>query len=161
MQITVQEGSNQLDEQMTPALLPFTYTFSCTIGVCPSATAYGIAQMSGTIKNNNSTPVSRTVKVMWSKYSRTYSQWVSCEGQFVSEREYCVCPTSPCLVNPFPLTLKPGETVNFSYAGYCSGVDPSDPTWTPCSPPLMKNHDYYFWLEDDAGGKSNEVVLST
>jgi len=65
------------------------------------------------------------------------------------------------MVNPFPVSLNPGAQQNFSYAGYCSGVDPSDPGWTPCSPLLMKNYNYYFWLEDVGGGKSNEVVLST
>jgi len=141
--------------------LPFTYAFACSLGTCPSATAYGIAQMSGTIRNNNSVSVSQNVKVMWSKWSKTYGKWVSCAGQFVSSREYCVCSLSPCLVNPFPVSLSPGAQQSFSYQGYCSGVDPSDPGWTPCSPLLMKNYNYYFWLEDDAGGKSNEVILST
>lgn len=137
--------------------LPFTYTFSCTRGTCPSATAFGIAQMSGTIKNNNSVSVSQNVKVMWSRWSKTYGQWISCAGQFVSVREYCVCSLSPCVVNPFPVSLSPGAQQNFSYAGWCTMPD----DWRPCSPSLFANHNYYFWLEDDAGGKSNEVMLST
>jgi len=149
------------DVEIVPPALPFTYTFSCTRGTCPSATAYGIVQINATIQNNNSVPVTQNVKVMWSKWSKTYGKWVSCAGQFATYRENCVCNLSPCKVNPFSLTLNPGETLHFSYAGYCSGVDPSDPTWTPCSPLLMANYNYYFWLEDDAGGKSNEVILST
>ena len=135
--------------------LPFTYTFSCSLGTCPSATACGIAQMSGTIRNNNSQPVTQNVKVMWSKWSKTYGQWVSCAGQFVSSREYCVVPLSPCMTNPFSVSLSPGAQQNFSYSGYCS----PEPDWTPCMPLLMKNYNYYFWLEDDAGGKSPEVIV--
>jgi len=141
-------------------ILPFTYTFSCTKGVCPSAIAYGIAQMSATIKNNNSVPVTQNIKVMWARYSRTYAKWVGATG-FVATRENSICDLRPCKINPFPLTLNPGATFNFSYAGYCSGVDPSDPTWTPCVPALMKNYNYYFWLEDESGGKSSEVMLTT
>ncbi len=150
-------------EEVTIALpaLPFTYTFSCSRGTCPSAPAYGVAQINAAIKNNHSIPVTQHVGVMWSRWSKTYGKWVSCAGQFATSREYCVCNLSPCMINPFSLTLNPGETFNFSYAGYCSGVDPNDPTWTPCVPLLMANHSYYFWLEDDAGGKSTEVVLST
>jgi len=141
--------------------LPFTYSFSCVRKTCPSAPAYGIAEMSGTIKNNHSVKVTQNIRVMWSRWSKTYGKWVSCAGQLVTSREYCVCSLSPCKVNPFSLTLNPGETFTFSYAGYCSGVDPRDPTWTPCVPSLMANYNYYFWLEDDGGGKSTEVVLST
>lgn len=132
--------------------LPFTYTFSCSRGTCPSATAFGIAQMSGTIKNNNSVLVSQNVKVMWSRWSKTYGQWVSCAGQFASAREYCLCDLSPCMINPFPVALAPGAQQGFSYPGYCGEA---------CSPLIFKNYNYYFWLEDDAGGKSNEIILST
>ena len=128
--------------------LPFTYTFSCTLGTCPSATAYGIPQMSGTIRNNNSVLLSQNVKVMWKRYSRTYSEWYSSS----------LCPISECLANPFLVSLSPGTQRGFSYQGYC---------WAPgydleaCRPLLMKNYDYYFWLEDVGGGKSNEVILRT
>ena len=145
------------DVEIVPPALPFTHTFSCTRGTCPSATAYGIVQINATIKNNNSIPVTQNVKVMWSRWSKTYGQWVSCAGQFVSSREYCVCNLGPCLVNPFVVSLSPGVQQSFYYQGYCT----PEPGWTPCYPLLMKNYNYYFWLEDDAGGKSNEVILST
>ncbi len=138
--------------------LPFTYTFACTKGTCPSASAYGIAVMSGTIKNNNSILVSQNVKVMWARYRKLYGDWSACAGGTVPDRENCVCTqTGNCLVNPFLVTLAPGAQKSFSYKGYC--VDSAGDT--VCKPLLAMHYDYYFWLEDDAGGKSNEVLLST
>ena len=127
--------------------LPFTYTFSCTKGTCPSATAFGVPQMSGTIKNNNSIPVSQNVKVMWKYYSRTYAKWYG----------PALCEVSECMLNPFPVSLSPGQQQTFSYSGSCSLPGYDEPY---CAPTLFKNYDYYFWLEDTAGGKSNVVVIS-
>jgi len=139
-------------------ILPFTFgTFSATRKTCPSATAFGIAELSCAIKNSNALPVTRNVAVMWARYSKTYGQWLSCAGQLVPTRANCVCDTSPCLINPFSLTLNPGQTFSFFYKGWCQ----MDPEWAPCSPLLFANYNYYFWLEDDTGAKSNEVMIST
>ncbi len=143
--------------------LPLAFTnFVATKITCPSATAWNAVRISCTITNPNSVAVSQDVSVMWSRYSRTYSQWVNCVGGWGgSTRHYCICDQmSNCLVNPFPVTLQPGQSMLFSYAGHCN-PDPSDPGWNPCAPLLPMNYNWYFWLEDSLGNKSPESSFST
>jgi len=134
---------------------------SASRGTCPSAIGWGIAVLSCNISNPHSQSVTQKVKIMWARYSKTYGQWVSCDGQFVAVRENCLCTQIiTCLLNPFPLTLAPSESFQFYYKGYCN-PDPADPAWTPCVPALGMNYTFYFWLEDEAGNKSSEGVIST
>jgi hypothetical protein len=92
---------------------------------------------------------------MGARYSHTYGKWVSGAGQFVDTRANYLVALSPCVLNPLPISLAPGAEQGFNYAGYCA-----DPDGILCRPLLMMHYTFYWWLEDDAGGKSNEVVNS-
>ncbi|KKM64197.1 hypothetical protein LCGC14_1503800 [marine sediment metagenome] len=143
--------------------LPFTFSnFVARKIVCPGATAWNAVEISCLITNPHSMAVTQDVAIMWARYSRTYGQWINCEGSFGGGTRWdCICnQMSSCLVNPFPITLQPGESINFFYAGHCY-PDPSDPSFHPCAPLLPRNYNWYWWLEDGTGNKSAERSFST
>ena len=138
--------------------LSFTFeNFTVVRKTCPAATAYTRPEIRCTIRNLNSVLVSQNVKLMWARWSQTYAKWVSCAGQFTTVRENCVCDLAPCAINPFPVSLPAGDSLEFYHVGYCN-PDPNDPTWQPCVPTLFTNYIYYFWLEDESGAKSSELM---
>ncbi len=120
---------------------------------CPSATAWGVPALSCTISNPNAQSVTRNIKIMWAAYSRTYGKWAGPNGLQDTRYDVICDPITQCILNPFPLTLAPNESVQFSYQGYRAGGD-------ICAPLLAMHCDYYFWLEDETGNKSSEGVIS-
>ncbi len=126
---------------------------SAVRATCPSATAWGVPVLNCAISNPHSQQVTQNIKVMYALYSRTYGKWAGPNGLQDLRYDFLCESIRSCILNPFPLTLAPGQSIQFSYQGYCAGGD-------ICAPLLAMHYDYYFWLEDETGNKSSEGVIS-
>jgi hypothetical protein len=153
----VEEEPEEPEEPEQPLGLEFGQMTAASVA-CPSTSAYLCASLSCVIKNPHDVAVTRKVTLMWAQWNQTYQYWI-CPSSVqdvsggCSQRYDSVCPVTRCVTNPFTVTLAPGDTMNFTYKGYCQ---PAGFDWPIGEPALFKHRTNYFYLKDDLGNKSND-----
>jgi len=126
------------------------FTFSAGSGshpTCPEATAYWYPILNWTISNPAAASVSHTLKLMVLKHSHTYN--TDYGPDVVSGTRYGY-------VTPGQLTIPAGGSYQWRYDGHI--------WWAAegryvCWPPHMKHYTYYYWLQDEMGNQSPQIVL--
>jgi len=134
-------ADGSLDIEIEAVGIP-AFTFS-NISVrskeCPVATAFQTPVFSGRVSNPGDVTATHTITLWQHNYSYTYSKW-----------------SGPYALDSREITLVPGASSGFGYDGYY--YDEERDVYD-CEPYLSKRYKYTYWLEDELGNRSKEVII--
>ena len=124
---------------------PFTFSNESVYRkTCPTATAWDTPVYDCTISNPHDRPVSHDLTLYMQSYSHTKYKW------------YDPRPATSHPGGRVSLTLKPGQSYDFHFDGY---------HWWPeygewgCDPGIPLHYTIVFWLQDEAGNRSEGVSV--
>ncbi len=131
-------------------------TLTGSIYIAEAGTKYDTVELHCSIINPNSVQVTPTITLMYAQYHTQYNQWVQPDNTYGSSRADMVVSRFACMVNPFTVTLAPGASLVWSVPGFCTlPAGYSANIW------LGRYLKTYYYLIDQLGHKSNEIMLAS